>query len=280
MVKLKILNSPIHVKSGEKDGRAWSRTSFVAQVVNPDGSLGPIYGNCQSYGDRKVLLEEAIKSENPIEVESVEFKEQFNNYDVQFPKGAGGESGYRKGFGGGSGKAPWTPKYKGKPVSFDRFVEVTGDAFAGFVKAIKKGLTKEEAKDLPVTALVEQARSLVAQYWMAVEEGLTYPTGAEPDKVTQAPDQPAAPAATQGQSAPAQSTATVSQPAPSPANDASNDAVQMVLGQIAEAKTLDEVQAININKIADELGIPAPRRSDLFMARFKKESAIKAATAA
>jgi len=189
---------------------------------------GKLLSPCESFGDRKAQIEEAMHAGKALEVEKLEFSDQWKRWSVWFPRGSGGEAGYRSKFGGAR---PWQPSgYRGQPVPFDTWVKVSGEVLAHAVAGLKHAATELAVDLAPVTSadiILEQARSLVAQYWMAVERGITYPTGYEPraDAVAAPPQ---ADAKTAGNGSP--------QPQPV-AQDVYSEA-------IAVAQTEDEVRAL------------------------------------
>lgn len=160
--------------TSKKTGRDVTLTNFGCE------HKGKLLMPCQAFGDKKALLEEAMAGKKPVEVESVQHNTQFNRYDVKFREGAGSGAQYRQQFGA----RPFVPAgYKGQPVPFDTWCSTTTDVLVQAVQSIRVATMKHgNHPHLEVSAdvIVQEARSLVAQYWMAVERNLTFPAGFEP----------------------------------------------------------------------------------------------------
>lgn len=160
-------------------GRSHTR-DFEITTFSCIGDDGTLYSPCQAFGNRKAQLEEAIASGQPVEVESIERSAQFNNYSVRFPRGSGSEASFRQGATRSSGT--WSAGYRGKPVSEKRFHDMTESNLKRYFEVIDAMRKKAEVDMTPevFVAMIDQARSLNAQYWMETEKNLSYPEGCEP----------------------------------------------------------------------------------------------------
>jgi len=266
-LKITILNAPITVgsydkkKDGVPTGEKGYYTKFTAQ--SEDGKT--IYAPCQAWGDRKVLLEDAVKSGSPVEVDSVEFNKDRGQYDVKFPWRSGREAGYRK-----DNKRPWVkPGYEGKPMSPDRFWDVTADAMTKAVKSIKKSLTKEELANLSPAEILESARSLVATFWICSEKNMTFVEGCAPDKPAAAPESTSDAGST---SAPASDSGKAPE-SPAPSSGGDNTKIkQEFIARISECKDKAELDAIRDQISAS--GLPDNDRSELHFAVYEQKKAL------
>jgi hypothetical protein len=175
-------------------------TSFVAERED-----GTTVGACQTYGDKREFLKEAMEKGSLLEVEWMDYKPQFNQFTVYFPGGSGSGATFRKKFEGGYGSY-----YQGRPVRFEDWLVTTEKVYdaaakiaASVVKATQKSLGVKEddiSASAAVATVVGEARSLVAQYWMAVERNVTFVPNYEPPVRQESPsggqEQPSAPAKT------------------------------------------------------------------------------------
>lgn len=112
---------------------------------------------CESYGERKAQLEEAMQEKKPLQVEGLEYNQIGDCYRVSFPSLSGRSAEYRRQY-----TVPPAPAYRGKAVPLSVFV----------------GVSKELA-DLGTMAL--------PVYWRAVEHNLTFPPGYEPSPDVSSP---------------------------------------------------------------------------------------------
>jgi len=132
---------------------------------------------CEALGDYQAALEAAYGSNEPIEVESMEWTDQYGGrWNVKFPKGTGRQGNYGQRYGGGGGG--WKPEYRGKPVTFDRWWEYTGKAMDAAVKAVMKSIGGD-VEHMP--AVIEAAQGLVSTWQIAMQKSLTFIPGCEPE---------------------------------------------------------------------------------------------------
>lgn len=249
-VKLKIpKGTQVTMKQIDWKGRKQDITCFSA--TSEDGST--LYANCEAWGDRKAQIEEVIGTDKALEADSIEFQQQYNKYQVKFPRGSGGEANFRGRWqGGGNDKG-----YRGQPVSLDRFKSITDDLFAHFFGVVKKALGAEVMKEVPVDATklcAEEARSLVATYWMSVRDNITFPEGCEPK---------AQPAESAGGGATGSE-----KPAPS------GDPVAAFRARIAAVTSVAESDALNEEIMKADMN--AGQRAELFTELYQKTKPLKA----
>jgi len=158
----------------QKTGRDTPIITFCAQY---DGKL---LQPCQLFGDHEALLREAMTSGKPLVLDGPPVHNtERQRWDIKVPRGSGGQAAYRDKFGG----RPWTPAgYRGQPMPFDAWWATTKDTMVQAVAAILAGADQLPANVIaPSTDMVlSEARSLVAQYWMAVKDNVTFPEGYTP----------------------------------------------------------------------------------------------------
>lgn len=252
-IKIRIPKQDIAVKKIQYKGRDQEITTFMAQLE--DGTNYPV---CEAWGNKKKALEEVMGTDKLIEAEKIEHNQQYNKYNVFFPRGFGGEAEFRGKFGGGGGRE-WVPNgYKGKPVSTERFFSMTEKMMHDAVKICRHAMTAEKFDKLTPEQVAQYvlpvAQDLVSQHWIEVEKNVTFPDGCEPA---------AAPAVSStGKDGGASEGAAAEKPEPSMA---------AILNELAGWTTADpEVKKAMTEKINAMAGITSEQRVELHGAVFSR----------
>lgn len=242
-------------------GRSHTR-DFEITAFSCTGEDGTLYAPCQAFGNRKAQLEEAMAAGHPVEVESIERNAQFNIYSVRFPRASASEAAFRQRASSSGGA--WSAGYRGKPLSEKRFHEMTEGnlrRYYGVIDAIRKKAGVDMTPEVFI-AIIDQARSLNAQYWMETEKNLSYPEGCEPFATH----------ATTG-------SAQEPQPVPAPADGAPPAVPPSPPGgapalheRIEAAENSEELDAVRDAILKSD--IPDQEKSSLFMALYQKKMSL------
>lgn len=245
---------------------------------------GVIKAPCEAFGGEKRLtqLTEAMNSGQPIEIDSIEHDSKWGRYSVKFPRGSGGDAGYRSKYGGGG--SSWQPKYRGQPCPADRWqsfhLGLFDKAFDHIISKIQKSCGDEIAHALcsnpqVMAQIVESsARSFMGQFVMANQENITFVPGFEPKAEAQPQSQPAAqPAAGQPAAQPV-----AAQPAAQPAQaqpttqgngEIASEMGRFMLSQIDAATdrpTLDQL----VQQVKTVESIPGDEKGKLHFRAWKR----------
>lgn len=169
--KLKILQGQeIKTRTYPKnDGSQGTLTVFAAMAG------GVLLAKCEVFGDKVAELTELMNSGKELEIESKEHKPKFDTWNIKLPGGFGG------GWKGGNKGGGWSPKYRGKTIPEDVFSAVSARVLQRSVVAIRQAFSDLGVNVTPDIAgtIIAEARSMVAQFWMAVEENVTAVAGYE-----------------------------------------------------------------------------------------------------
>lgn len=251
-MKIKIANAPIElIEYGKKDKATGSYTGekgYITQfaATKEDGQLMPV---CQSFGDRKTFLEECIANSKELECE-VNWNAERKRFEVKLPQAQSPGGGGWK----GGAQRTWTPQgYRGKPIPPDKWWAITAECMANAANAIFS-----INDTIPIEVVIQEARSLVAQFWMSTEKNICSIPGYEGPVAQDAVASPNAPQGPQSPQAAA--------PPPTEQFDGLEKAIREAIASADSSSVLDSFFS-SINSAA---GLSAAQKSELHLAVFNR----------